>query len=70
MLAYILRLYERHVVCFDVQKRLAKWVAYKLTKDDIEGKSIIVSELTQFHLSYGMKISRRIHFVEEKTDAL
>ena len=44
----VLLLYERHVVWFDVQKRLAKWVAYKLTKDDIEGKSITVSDLTQF----------------------
>ena len=38
----VLILYERHVVCFDVQKRLAKWVAYKLEKDDIQGNSISV----------------------------
>ena len=35
-------LYEKHVVCFDAQKRLAKWVTYKLTKDDIQGNSISV----------------------------
>ena len=38
----VLILYERHVVCFDAQKRLAKWVAYKLTNEDIEGNCINV----------------------------
>ena len=33
----VLYLYTRHVVYFDTQKRLANWVAYRLTKDDIEG---------------------------------
>ena len=35
-------LYKRHVVYFDTQKRLAKWVAYKLAKDDIEGINYIL----------------------------
>lgn len=33
----VLILYEGHVAYFDTEKKIAKWVAYHLTKEDIDG---------------------------------